>query len=275
MIKKYSKKKGGRILTQNTKKKKNFLSFAKNKKKEKDCNCPKDIDGKQIHCSINLEKNKLVCNKSSKCPKKCIYGCDINNKCNEIPLTGYEPKETSKHWSNLWCVKGTNCYYYGLNFKDKYICKKCFRKCKKTGDSRCPTVPRKCTNDKPQPGYACGLGYNEGYNCSDMMKRTLWDNPGLYEAKEDEKCLKYYYKAALAVDDNVGYHYWRQNPDGSYSHKQGSLPPTNLDANGKKIYSVEKANRIYPSLKYSSFCGYFCVPPNMTIQHRVEGDTNL
>ena len=255
-------------------KKKVFLSYVKNKKKKEDCNCPPD-NGKKVHCFINVKENRLECNKSSKCSKKCIYGCDDNNKCKEIPLTGYEPKSTDKHWSNKWCVKGSNCYYYGINKKDKYICKKCFKKCKKTGKAKCPTNPRKCSNDKPQPGESTGFGINNDYNCQDMMKRTLWDNPGLYEAVEDEKCLKYHYKAALAVDDKVGYHYWRQNPDGSYSHKQGSLPPVNVDADGKKIYSVEKANRIYPSLKYSSFCGYLCVPPNSIIQHRAEGDTKM
>lgn len=281
MIKKNKSKKGGRIKLnivrskKNKSKKKVFLAYVKNKKKTKNCNClPDPVNGKKIHCFINVDKNKLECNKSSKCPKKCIYGCDENNKCKFIPLTGYEPKTTDKHWINKFCVKGTNCYYYGINKKDKYICKKCFNKCKKIGKPNCPTNPRECSNDKPQPGEFT-FGSNNNYNCKNMMKRTLWDNPGLYLAKEKEKCLDYHYKAALAVDDNVGYHYWRQNPDGSYSHKQGSLPPTNKDASGKDIFSVKKANRIYPSLKYSSFCGYFCVPPNITIQHRVIGDTKL
>ena len=269
--------KGGVFYVPKSMKRKNrsyFVAFKGRRKKKEDLICPLD-SGKKVYTHINLEKNRLECNKSWKCPKKCLYGCNDNNECKPIPLTGSEPSPSDKHWSNKWCVKGTNCYYYGLNKKDRDICLRCFKKCKKTKKGDCPNNPRKCGEDKPQPGESSGFGYNRNYNCKDMMKRTLWDNPGTYEVAENEKCLPYHFKSALAVADDVGYHYWRQNPDGSYSHKQGSLPPVSVDADGKKIYSVEKANRIYPNLKYSSFCGYFCVPPDFTIQHRVEGDTKI
>ena len=249
---------------------KKFINTTKNKKNNNDCVCPLD-KGKKVHCSINIDKNKLECNKSAKCPKKCIYGCKEDNTCNPNLLTGYEPPDNERHWSNKFCVKGTNCYYYAINNKDKDICKKCYNKCK--GQPDCPTVPRKCSEDKPQP---CGVTIgrdSRNFTCENVKKCVFDDTPGIISIGEKERCPPYHYKAALAVADDVGYHFWRQGPKGNFSHKQGSLPPTDLDADGKHIYSVEKANRIYPNLKYKSFCGYFCVPP--IVQHRVKGKTNI
>jgi hypothetical protein len=64
---------------------------------------------------------------------------------------------------------------------------------------------------------------------------------------------------ALVVDPNRDYHWYRQNPDGSWSHKRGHTAVTNVDASGRLIWDPEAANRNYGSYNYSAFGGYFCV----------------
>lgn len=60
------------------------------------------------------------------------------------------------------------------------------------------------------------------------------------------------------------YHWYRQNPDGSWSHKPGHGPVTNLDASGNVIFDPNLANRRteYADgvvVDYSEFVGYYYV----------------
>jgi len=52
------------------------------------------------------------------------------------------------------------------------------------------------------------------------------------------------YKVAL-VFSNDDYHWYRQNPDGTWSHKPGITQVTNLDASGNLIYNPKMADRDY------------------------------
>ncbi len=68
-------------------------------------------------------------------------------------------------------------------------------------------------------------------------------------------CPEGTYKVALIYGAN-DYHWYRQNSDGSWSHKPGNTPATNLDYNGESIWDP-----IYASHDpgYTIFYGYFCV----------------
>ena len=54
-----------------------------------------------------------------------------------------------------------------------------------------------------------------------------------------------HYKGAMVVDRGNTFHFYRQNKDGTWSHKPGVLPVTNKDASGKKIYVPHFADRDY------------------------------
>ena len=49
----------------------------------------------------------------------------------------------------------------------------------------------------------------------------------------------------MVVDPHNTFHFYRQNPDGTWSHKPGTAPISNIDADGKTIYVPHFANRDY------------------------------
>ena len=69
------------------------------------------------------------------------------------------------------------------------------------------------------------------------------------------------YKVALVVHEEKDYHWYRQNPDGTWSHKRGQGKVTNLDASYNLIYDPETCDRNDGRYDYSIFCGYFQVSP--------------
>ena len=92
------------------------------------------------------------------------------------------------------------------------------------------------------------------------------------EVSRTEMCDKGSYKVALVVspylNDGVhgcDYHWYRQNPDGTWSHKPGNTPVTNLDYAGNVIYDPNSANRVTESqgliYDYSFVIGYYSVTP--------------
>ncbi|MDR1753377.1 MAG: hypothetical protein LBR74_00520 [Eubacterium sp.] len=71
------------------------------------------------------------------------------------------------------------------------------------------------------------------------------------------------YKVALVVDPYVDYHWYRQNPDGTWSHKPGGTEVVNVDNSDNTIYDPQYADRNNESwgLNYSVFLGFFAVEP--------------
>lgn len=55
-----------------------------------------------------------------------------------------------------------------------------------------------------------------------------------------------FYKIAIALDGGRDYHFYRQNPDGTWSHKLGRKGEVqNVDASGNIIYDPETCDRNY------------------------------
>lgn len=75
----------------------------------------------------------------------------------------------------------------------------------------------------------------------------------------DEPCVAGSYKVALVVDPGVDYHWYRQNPDGTWSGKSGHTETTDLDASGNVIYDPRTADRNYGFPNYTEFGGFYCV----------------
>jgi len=116
------------------------------------------------------------------------------------------------------------------------------------------------------------------YKCKRLMGRTLGNTPGSYNIDKESKCKKGTSKSALVISPKTPiYHYYRQNKDGTWSHKDGSFPATNLDSENNVIGNVEAAKKNYTPdkryknniLDYTDFCGYYCVPrknPNKVLK---------
>jgi hypothetical protein len=121
---------------------------------------------------------------------------------------------------------------------------------------------------KPQPGlYAMGAGYNDAVTCESVKRRVLADNPrhvitwSLEKAKD--KCPKGHYKGFLAVNSwGQDYHFYRQDSDGTWSHKPGGTAVSRTDASRQRIYNPVTADRMYGKtggIDYDKPCTFFCV----------------
>ena len=129
-----------------------------------------------------------------------------------------------------------------------------------------------CKYINPQPGhYRENIIVNlENTTCPKMIERIHLDNPSILLPDIVDfktKCPKNYYKGALSVDPKNQYHFYRQDRNGYWSHKDGGTATTNLDASGKLIINPENCDRNYKNNKkpinYNEFCGYFCIPNNL------------
>ena len=71
------------------------------------------------------------------------------------------------------------------------------------------------------------------------------------------------YRVALFIYPGYDFHWYRQNPDGTWSHKLGSEPVTNCDFSGNIIYDPEESNRynVKTCANYDTLIGYFYVTP--------------
>ena len=242
--------------------------------REKDCQCfnKNNYPSKKFNSCINRNNNK---------------NCKTYNKCKRIfsgLMSGSEPEYDPENWSNPLIEGSHNCYAYMLDDKMPHLKNKCLTICKNKGynNYQCKSNKQKvnnCSNLKPQPGnYALKYGNLDKkeriYKCPNMIKKVLRDNYDkktkksvVIPVKFDSKCPKNYYKGALVVHKGRTYHFYRQDTNIRYSHKQGTLRVENEDASKKPIYAPHLSNMDFSrgrknGIKYDDFCSYFCIPRN-------------
>lgn len=239
---------------------------------EKNCQC--------------FDNNNYPAKNHRNCSKNKTKKCKNYNKCKSTFsrfMSGYEPYYDPDEWANP-LVEGThNCYMYFLNDQQQRLKNKCLNICKDKGHNNKTCRSKKinsCSNLKPQPG---NHAYKQGiipkrkrkYTCKEMIYKVLKDNYDVknkrYNVKPvkfNQKCPNNTYKGAMVVDTNNTYHFYRQDDNIRYSHKQGTLRVENKDASGKPIYAPHLADRDYNKKKrkdgitYDKFCSYFCIPNN-------------
>ena len=81
----------------------------------------------------------------------------------------------------------------------------------------------------------------------------------------DKPCAKGEWKICgfRAVGD---YHFYRQDSSDEWTHKQGNLIPTRIDASGQEIKDVLTADRKYGENRYEQLCGCYCVNNKVIIK---------
>jgi len=207
-----------------------------------------------------------------KCQKLAVNGtdfCEKHQDCSKFIstfLNSYELDYDPELWNGNYDLKNShNCYTYFLNNRIKPVSDKCKQYTKKNQQSKCGKL-------KPQPGDFSELLKNGNlqmkereYTCPAMVKKVISDNPSITESKYYEKCPPGSYKGSIVVDPGNTYHFYRQNKDGTWSHKPGVLDVINQDASGQKIYFPHLADRNYrkddnDGINYTDFCSYLCVP---------------
>ena len=177
------------------------------------------------------------------------------------------PRYTRKKWDNKYIVNSHNCYSYMLNKINKNYAKMCKKYRKKTRRSKCQFL-------KAQPGLYSGMRdvkHQRYYKCKNVDKRVLADNKYIFKTKNT--CPKNYYKGMLFVDPKTTYHFYRQDKDGLWSHKDGLNRVTRRDAKLKLIKNPRKASRKYlptkreSGLYYSRYCSTYCIPESKKKKH--------
>ena len=158
----------------------------------------------------------------------------------KIEPSGDEIDYNPSIW-NINSVKlNTNCYSYAMN-NQQYVM---------------------------QPGMHSGRSewnYANITNINFLKEYIEWDSEAMNftfeEIGRDDTCTQGTYKIALVLDPGNDYHFYRQNPDGTWSHKPGTTEVVNTDASGNVIHDPQYANRNYGTINYSIFIGYYKVTP--------------
>ncbi len=195
----------------------------------------------------------------------CIGNMAIYPSEYNFPLSGgeldYEPSMWNDTiigqflWKNEYLKEKTNCYSYAVNAQIN---------------------PSSNSLEFMQPGQATGKKLNE----NDILDK----NKILSLIKEDanklgfifssiesnERCQEKCYKVAFVIDNQYkkgdvykyDYHWYRQNSDGTWSHKPGGTNVTKLDCDNKIIMNPLEANRnVGQGLNYNLFVGFFTIKP--------------
>ena len=151
----------------------------------------------------------------------------------EIP---YEPEK----WNYAPVMAGTNCYSYALN-------NQCWPVGSNTLRRLIPGTLRDINPALSVPSE--DLDYNGAGIISRVQQDAGTDNSLFYFAPiaKDIQCPAGTYKVALVIAPGQDFHWYRQNPDGTWSHKLGSNPVTNTDAFGNVIYDPCIAEMDYSS----------------------------
>ena len=159
--------------------------------------------------------------------------------------TSGAPKYEPGKWNKKSIKASHNCYDYFLNKIDRKRAAKCKKK--------------HCYKLMSRPRIK-----GKKYTCKKLETRMLKDYPSIKISKK--KCSRGHYKGALTVDPkNKEFHYYRQDSNGKWSHKNGPNKANNTDYDGKKIKDPKKANRRSKVSKhhYSKFCNYYCIPNDL------------
>ncbi|MBF0442077.1 MAG: hypothetical protein HQK54_09245 [Oligoflexales bacterium] len=200
-----------------------------------------------IACSEQSNNTNNVALLSSESDDSVVAGA--------LPTSGFEVPYQPNLWNdNPKILAKTNCYAYALNLVRDPVTQR--------------PIPLQNGVFALQPGQLAGKMIDKNTAFKDPEGKEI-----IAAAKADAKAISGTfesvdataaapsdtYKVALAIDPGKGYHWYRQNPDGTWSHKIGPIEVMDIDASNAKILDPRKANRIYGESGYSWFVGFFAV----------------
>lgn len=113
------------------------------------------------------------------------------------------------------------------------------------------------TNEFTQPGRQHGwILTRNPYTCAEVTAAAVAD--GLVRSTKEAACGAGCWKVALVIDPDPAdsdFHWYRQDDNGWWSHKEGRRPARDTDDSGDRIEDPETADRGV----YTVFCGWFCM----------------
>jgi hypothetical protein len=213
-------------------------------------------------------KPRCQCPRNSEddvCNKEVVPGtlfCEKHQDCQTPPPSGYELPYNPDEYNKDPNIRRThNCLSYALGIMEPKAADACRKMQKKEN----------CRHLFPQPGNRSrrkNMNKNSRLRCEVITELLLKDYPEIKSSSFYAKCPMNYYKIASVADRGNDHHWYRQNPDGSWSHKSGEQDVSEKDALGQKIFNPKQAARDYTikpnsNLNYEDFCGFFCVPRDL------------
>lgn len=155
----------------------------------------------------------------------------------------FQPSQWHSCKKSDWnCSKGVNCYAYALNNPDYYWAV--------PGSGFAHTKTKKYFTAFNKMFEKTSIA-----SFQKMLKQGA-KHDGLLSVKKPVKKDGYYLAALFFPKGERDFHWYRQDDDGTWSHKIGYMRPTNKDEKGKRIKNPLSADRG----EYSIFGGYFLVP---------------
>lgn len=189
--------------------------------------------------------------------------CSKHQSCQMSPLSAAEPPFNPDRYNSDPMVQEThNCWSYSMDVLDPDQLTQCANK------------PTTCQLRYHQPGGTKGLskllGEAKGRSCATVERLMRADVPEIQPTTFGARCPADTSKIALVVHPGEDYHFYREDPDGFWSHKDGANKVKRYDAEGKPIVNPQTAARDYRPrgsfLNYKDFCGFYCVPRRKTIR---------
>lgn len=171
----------------------------------------------------------------------CYSKPDLDPTDKYTPAYPNRPQYQPDRWNQDDIRESNNCYSYAANDPDGR------------------------PYGKPQPGEASGAPTRDA-NCLPVLDAAAKDGmpPMCIDPNSPPEGM---YPVALVhgtdIQGQQDYHWYRQNPDGTWSHKPGSTAVTNLDESGNQILDPASADRDGTGkggVNYDEFCGYFPMP---------------
>ncbi|WP_441285784.1 hypothetical protein ACSRUE_24995 [Sorangium sp. KYC3313] len=115
------------------------------------------------------------------------------------------------------------------------------------------------TNTFAQPGRGCGQSQDQ-YACRELGVAALCDGlHGQNDCVPDSEAPRYL--VALVIWPDEDFHWYRLNEGGTWSHKRGHDPVTNVDNEGAFINDPAACARD----PYVQMCGYFYTGKNIRV----------
>lgn len=192
-------------------------------------------------------------------------------RASELPSYPAGPTyDPAKYNTDPYIQNSHNCYAYSLDFYDPALADQCktvltsAKNATRSWTGGLVRRPKSCFHLRPKPGRISNthqdLPYEQRMTCKRMLDGILQDIPTATVVQRDEKCKPGYYKIAYAIDPGRTYHFYRQDEDGGWSHKDAWRAATRLDASGARITDPATADRKYRHTDLKHFCHYVCVP---------------
>lgn len=207
-----------------------------------------------------------------------------------LPCSGYEEDYEPNTWNTPSYQRLSNCYNYALNKRNPFAVAPLDPGSSAEINIR-PLVLTNPLGSQNLPEYTftyisesdiiaavatdatiLGFTFNTDIGKNDVcptgtykvaLVLDIYDDPNV-ENKVEEITLNG--ENVIRINPDTDYHWYRQNPDGTWSHKPGETEVTNLDASGELIYDPQVCDRDYTydsssKYNYEVFVGYFAVSP--------------